>query len=103
MVITGQILNSLLGFEASGIVSRVGKDVSRFKTGNKVYTLGHRAHRTLFRNKAEFGQPIPASLSFKEASTIPLVYYTAIYALRYTIRMRRGQTILVYALARGVG
>ena len=103
MVAMGQIPDNLLGFEASGIVSRVGKDVLRFSAGDRVCTLGHGAHRTLFRNKAQFCQPIPVGLSFEEAATIPLVHCTAFYSLVHIARVRRGQTILIHAAAGGVG
>ena len=103
MVTMGQIPDNLLGFEASGYVKRCGKNVSSFKTGDKVCTLGHGAHRTLFRNKAAFCQPIPDHLSFEEAATLPLVHCTAYYSLVHVARVRKGQSILIHAAAGGVG
>ena len=103
MVTMGQIPDNLLGFEASGIVVNIGRDVSQFKAGDKVCTIGHGAHRTLFRNKAIFSQAIPAGISFEEAATLPLVHCTAFYSLVHVARVRRGQTILIHAAAGGVG
>ncbi|KAK4695141.1 hypothetical protein P7C71_g2555, partial [Lecanoromycetidae sp. Uapishka_2] len=103
MVAMGQIPDTLLGFEASGYVSRIGKEVSHFNVGDKVCALGHGAHRTMFRNKARFCQPIPNGLSFEEAATLPLVHCTAFYSLMHVAKAKRGQTVLIHAAAGGVG
>lgn len=103
MVTMGQIPDNLLGFEASGIIGRVGRDVKHFKVGDIVCTLGHGAHRTHFRNKASLCQSIPAGLSCEEGATLPLVHCTAFYSLVYVARARPGQTILIHAAAGGVG
>ena len=99
----GQIPDSLLGFEASGIVRRCGKNVKQFELGDKVCTLGHGSHTTVFRNKAAFCQPMPSGLSFEEAATLPLVHATAFHSLVNVARARPGQTILIHAAAGGVG
>ena len=103
MVAMGHIPDSLLGFEASGIITRVGLSVTAFKTGDPVCTLGHGAHRSIFRNKAAFVQLIPTGMSFEEAATLPLVHCTAYNALMRVGRVEAGQTILIHAGAGGVG
>src|SRR6266536_4978902 len=103
MVAMGQIPDSLLGFEASGVVTRVGQDVKQFKAGDTICTLGHGAHRSVFRNKAKFCQPMPDGVSFEEAATLPLVHCTAFHALIRIARVQQGQTILIHAAAGGVG
>ncbi|KAL9100557.1 MAG: hypothetical protein Q9163_004079 [Psora crenata] len=103
MVALGQIPDSLLGFEASGTISRVGRDVTHFKIGDSVCTLSHGAHRTLLRSKACLCQSVPSNTSFEEAATLPLVHCTAFYALVHVARVRPGQTVLIHAAAGGVG
>lgn len=103
MVTMGQIPDNLLGFEASGTIVNVGGDVTQFKAGDRVCTIGHGAHRTLFRNKASLCQAIPVGYSFEEAATLPLVHCTAFYSLVHVARVRRGQTVLIHAAAGGVG
>ena len=103
MVVMGQIPDNLLGFDASGVITSVGRQVSSFKPGDKVCTLGHGAHRTSFRNKAAFCQMIPDGLSFEEAATLPLVHCTAFYALVHIARVQPKQTVLIHAAAGGVG
>ncbi|MCJ1354257.1 MAG: hypothetical protein MMC33_004244 [Icmadophila ericetorum] len=103
MVAMGQIPDNTLGFEASGIITHVGQHVTRFKAGDQVCTLGHGAHRTVFRNKADFCQHIPDGLSFEDAATLPLVHCTAYYSLVHIARVQPKQTILIHAGAGGVG
>ena len=103
MVAMGQIPDNLLGFEASGVITHVGRQVTAFKRGDKVCTLGHGAHGTVFRNKASFCQNIPDGLSFEAAATLPLVHCTAFYALVHIARVQRKQTVLIHAAAGGVG
>lgn len=103
MVAMGQIPDSLFGFDASGVIARVGKSVRQFAPGDRVCTLGHGAHRTNFRNKAKFCQIIPEGLTFEEAATLPLVHCTAYHALVNVARIAPKQTILIHAAAGGVG
>ena len=91
----GQIPDRLLGFDAAGIVRRVGTEVSRFKVGDGVAMYGHGSHRTIHRSKADFCALIPDGLSFEQAATIPVVHGTAWYGLVQLARVKRGQSILV--------
>ena len=99
----GQIPDRLLGFDAAGIVRRVGSEVSRFKVGDSVAMYGHGSHRTIHRSKADFCALIPDGLSFEQAATIPVVHGTAWYGLVQLARVERGQSILIHAAAGGVG
>lgn len=103
MVTMGQMPDNLLGFEASGVVSRVGRAVAQLAVGDKVSTIGHGAHRGVFCNNARLCQRMPHDLSFEEAAGLPLVFSTAFYALVHVARAKRGQTILIHAAAGGVG
>ncbi|KAE9372739.1 putative polyketide synthase, partial [Stipitochalara longipes BDJ] len=103
MVAMDQIPDKLLGFEASGVITRVGKGVKQFQVGDAVCTLGHGAHRAFFRNKAMFCQYIPEGISFEEAATLPLIHCTAYHALVRIARVEAGQSILIHAAAGGVG
>jgi zearalenone synthase (highly reducing iterative type I polyketide synthase) len=92
-----------LGFDAAGIVRRVGPAVSKFGIGDRVVMFSPGAHRTIHRAKADFCQSIPDGLTLEEAATIPLVHGTAWYALVPLARARGGQSILIHAAAGGVG
>lgn len=66
----GPLPDSLLGFEASGAILRVGSDVAGSSPGDRVYVLGHGTHRTVVRTKRKFCQRIPPNISHEEAATI---------------------------------
>ncbi|KAM0800892.1 putative polyketide synthase [Usnea florida] len=103
MVAMGAIPDTTMGFEASGLVSAIGSGVKRFKVGDRVCTLGHGAHSSLFRNKEGLTQSIPKGISFEAAATLPLVHATAYNALVQVARAERGKSILIHAAAGGVG
>ncbi len=103
MVAMGQIPDATLGFEASGIVSRLGSAVTRFKVGDHVCTIGKGTHRTIFRGKEILFQLIPEGMSFEEAASLPLISCTAYRALVDIARIRKGQSILIHSAAGGVG
>lgn len=46
---------------------------------------------------------IPATMSYEDAATIPLVYLTAIYSLYHLGNLRQGQSVLIHSAAGGVG
>ena len=103
MVAMGQIPDDLFGIDASGIVTRCGQGVTQFKPGDRVCTLGHGTHRTIFRNKAAFCQLVPEGIPLEEAATIPLAHCTAYHALVNIAHAKPGQTVLIHAAAGGVG
>lgn len=103
MVVMGQIPDALLGFDAAGVVLRVGSSVTKFRVGDAIAMCGHGAHRTVHRAKADYCAHIPEGLTFEQAATIPVVHATAWYGLVYLARVRAGQTILIHAAAGGVG
>jgi NADPH:quinone reductase-like Zn-dependent oxidoreductase/acyl carrier protein len=103
MVAMGQIPDSTLGYEVSGIVSKVGTAVTRFSIGDRVCTIGKGTHRTLFRTKAILCQLIPERMSFEEAASLPLISCTVFQALVRIARIRKGQSVLIHSAAGGVG
>jgi zearalenone synthase (highly reducing iterative type I polyketide synthase) len=103
LVMMGNIPDNLIGHEASGIISRVGRKVTSFREGDRVCTIGHGCHRSAYRTAANLAHKIPDGMSFEEAATVPLVYCTAYTALVAIARAQKGQTILIHAAAGGVG
>jgi len=99
----GQIADTALGVEASGIVLRVGKDVTNVKPGDRVCTMAHGAHSTHLRVLGIFCQILPEGLSFEQGASLTLVHATAYHALVNLARVRKGQSILIHAAAGGVG
>ena len=93
-----------LGDECSGVVLRVGKDVSDFNPGDRViaWRPGQGAHRSIVRNPAVYCQKI-GDMNFVIATAFPGVLMTAYYSLLDVARLQKGEYCLVHAAAGGVG
>lgn len=88
----------VLGNEISGVVEKVGKNVKKFKVGDKVYSrlpinqLGGFGEKIVV-NEKEVGI-FPNYLTYEEAATIPLVGLTAIQAFE-KLKIEKGKTIFI--------
>ncbi|KIA76017.1 polyketide synthase [Aspergillus ustus] len=103
MTAMGQIPDETVGLEASGVVRRVGGNVTKFQAGDRVCCLAHAAHKPLIRVPVVQCKQIPEGMSYEDAATLPMVHYTAYHALVNLARVRKGQSILIHAAAGGVG
>jgi len=92
------------GGECSGVVASVGADVTRFKVGDKVISMGVAG---AFCEKIAANEhavyPMPESLSFEQAAGISITYFTSYYALKQRANLKPGETLLVLGAAGGVG
>ena len=127
----GVKLPHILGSDVAGEVVEVGEYVSGFKAGQRVllspmHYCGHcekcvagvqnqcRAF-TVLGNGVDGGNceliavpaanviPIPDSLDFNQAASVPLVFVTAWHMLVALAGVRAGQTVLVLGASSGVG
>ncbi|NLY34785.1 MAG: quinone oxidoreductase [Alcaligenaceae bacterium] len=94
-----------LGFEASGVVEAVGKNVAHLKAGDRVAygqsPLG--AYAEVRNVPGHQVVKIPDGISFEEAAAVMLKGLTVQYLFRQTYRLQEGETILLHAAAGGVG
>lgn len=95
-----------LGDECSGIVKRIGSNVSQedFQPGDHVLAFrpGQGSHRTIVRNPSVLCQKI-GDMDFATAACIALTLTTAHYSLIHTARLQRGEYCLIHSAAGGVG
>ncbi|KAH8701065.1 hypothetical protein BGW36DRAFT_339021 [Talaromyces proteolyticus] len=103
MISSGQMSDTSLGFECSGVVSRIGSNVSHLKVGQRVAAWTDGNFSNYARTHSGLAQVIPDNMSFATAASVPIVYTTAVYALMYVGRLRKGESILIHAAAGGVG
>ena len=92
-----------LGLECAGVVTAVGVGVDGFQVGDRVMGLAHGTFAHYLTLPAATLVPIPAQLSFTEASTIPLTFLTAWYGLVELAKLQPGERVLIHAAAGGVG
>lgn len=94
----------VVGYQAAGEIIEVGADVEGLRVGEKVATLaGWGSHAELRAVPAATAWKIPAGLSVKEGSVVPVTFGTAHDCLFEFGRMQRGEIVLVQAGASGVG
>lgn len=97
----------ILGWDAAGVISEVGEEVTKWKVGDKVFA---RPDTTRFGTYAEYTAvdehllaTVPDSISFEEAAAVPLAGLTAWQALFTHGSLKEGETVLIHAGAGGVG
>jgi NADPH:quinone reductase-like Zn-dependent oxidoreductase len=96
-----------LGWDVSGVVEKIGKDVKKFKVGDEVYSRPDIARDGSYAEYIAVKEEIvafkPISLSFEEAAAIPLSGLTAWEALVTNANIQAGQKVLIHAASGGVG
>ncbi|MDQ6794163.1 MAG: NAD(P)-dependent alcohol dehydrogenase [Chloroflexota bacterium] len=97
-----------LGLDVAGVVESVGPAVTRFKSGDRVFAdlfafgMGAFAEYACAREKAFL--PIPTSMSFEDAATLPHSAVLAIQGLRHGDRtVGSGDKLLVVGASGNVG
>ncbi len=92
-----------LGFEAAGVVTAIGDDVTGVRPGDRVFGLVSGGFGTAAVTDERFTAPVPDGWSWQDAAATPLVFLTAYYALHDLAGLRSGETVLIHAGAGGVG
>lgn len=93
------------GKDGSGRVEAVGDDVTKFKTGDRVYTAnsisGTYAGFALC-NEVDLGR-LPDNVSFEEGAGVWTPYATSYRALFQKASAEAGETVLIHGASGGVG
>ena len=99
----GQLAGNHLGQECSGVITKIGRKVTGLRPGDRVCAVTPSAIANLGRCPAHCAVPIPDTMSFAEAASIPIIYCTAYYCLIRLANLQHGETVLIHAAAGGVG
>jgi acyl transferase domain-containing protein/NADPH:quinone reductase-like Zn-dependent oxidoreductase/thioesterase domain-containing protein/NADP-dependent 3-hydroxy acid dehydrogenase YdfG/acyl carrier protein len=92
-----------LGDECSGVVRRVGRNVTHVKPGDRVAVCHPGTFRSIVTVPERAVAPIPETLDLQAAVTMPVAFLTVDYALRQVGRLAAGESVLIHAAAGGVG
>ena len=95
--------DQIVGTDVAGEVVAVGKSVTRFKVGDKVFGSGWGCHAEYLRARENSLALIPKTLSFKEAAAIPLAAQTALQGLRDVAKIQAGHKVLINGASGGIG
>ena len=92
------------GNEAAGIVAATGKDVRRFKVGDRVIiaTRGDAFAERCVANE-QMTMQLPDGLDFEQGAGFSVTYGTSYHALKQSANLQAGETVLVLGAAGGVG
>jgi NADPH:quinone reductase len=94
----------IVGYQAAGTVLAMGAQVTRFRPGERVVTVGmDGSHAELRAVPESFCWSIPPGLSTEEAACVPVAFGTAHDALFEFGRLQPAETVLIHAGAGGVG
>jgi NADPH:quinone reductase-like Zn-dependent oxidoreductase len=98
----------VIGFEGAGTVAAVGKAITRFKEGDRVYADRHINPKGGFYAEyvavnADFVSLIPGNLTIEQAGAMPVDAITALLGLDYTLRLTKGESLLVFGAGGGLG
>lgn len=97
----------ILGNDFSGVVTKVGKKVTRFKVGDEIYGRPRKSKIGTFAEYIAIHEDDialkPRNLTFEEAASIPLVGLTSYQALIDILQLQKGQKVFIQAGAGGVG
>jgi NADPH:quinone reductase-like Zn-dependent oxidoreductase len=96
----------ILGRDFSGTVSAAAADVSDLKVGDPVFGVLEAGREGAYAEKLSITAAIiarkPAALSHAEAAAVALTGLTAIISIETTLKLQRGETILIQGGAGGV-
>ncbi|KUJ59909.1 NADPH:quinone oxidoreductase [Flavobacteriaceae bacterium CRH] len=97
----------ILGHDVAGVITKVGRNVKKFKAGDEIYArpadhrIGTFAEFIAIDEKDVALKP--KNLSMEEAASVPLVALTAWQVLVERAKIQKGQKVFIQAGSGGVG
>ncbi|KAI1769842.1 KR domain-containing protein [Hypoxylon cercidicola] len=89
--------------ECAGVIVNIGSNTTNFKLGDRVVAMAPGHFATHERISEWAVCKLEDNEDFATASSIPVVFSTAIYSLVYCANLQRGESVLTHCAAGGVG
>ncbi|MGI8935454.1 MAG: NAD(P)-dependent alcohol dehydrogenase, partial [Phormidesmis sp.] len=106
-LLTGSDFPMILGFDVSGEVMATGNQVTRFKSGDRVYARMDQLTGGAYAQYAAVSEKVaalkPTNMTHEQAAAVPLAGMTALQALRDEGQIQAGQKVLINGASGGVG
>jgi synaptic vesicle membrane protein VAT-1 len=97
-------LPAVLGYEAAGVIDKVGEGVDERREGTHVVAMTRfGAHSDVVCVPDQHALAIPHGKDFTEAAAIPVNYLTAYHILFRAATIRPGERVLIHMAAGGLG
>ncbi|WP_150911216.1 NAD(P)-dependent alcohol dehydrogenase [Marinobacter halotolerans] len=95
------------GLDCSGEILAVGKNVTGYAVGDRVFGMTNRfcggLHAEVALLDADEICPAPGNISLDQAASVPLAALTALQALRDLCKVQQGHRVLINGASGGVG
>lgn len=93
----------VLGRFASGVISRVGANVSEFSVGQQVVVMKKDSYRTDLRQHKSAVWKLPANVAAESCVGLPLTYAGAMHVLNDIVRVSNADKVLIEAAHTSTG
>jgi NADPH:quinone reductase-like Zn-dependent oxidoreductase len=97
----------VIGSDGAGTVAAVGRDVKQFKEGDRVCGMslatGNGFYAQYAPVKAASVWRVPAKLTTEQAGVLPVDAMTALRGLDDTLRLKPGETVMIFGASGGIG
>lgn len=100
----------IIGIDVSGVVDKVGSDVTSFQAGDQVFGRAIDGKGKFSGSLAEYTTANvdeiakkPEYLQFEEAASLPTAYLTGLQSLRDAGNVKKGSTVLIIGASGGCG
>ncbi|MFA9407166.1 MAG: NAD(P)-dependent alcohol dehydrogenase [Anaerolineales bacterium] len=93
----------ILGWDVAGHVEVIGKNVTRFQPGDKVFASCEGALAEYACAPEDKCAMTPTNLTLEQAAAVPSAAMTALHALRDEAKVQPGQKVLINGASGGVG
>jgi NADPH:quinone reductase len=98
----------ILGSEGSGVVLKVGEQVTRFRRGDRVYAVGFLNPKGGFYAERvvvpeEMAAHVPPDMPLEHAGVVAGVGLTALRGLEDVLELREGESVLILGASGGIG
>jgi len=94
---------SAIGMEGSGVVEAIGTEVQNLKVGDKVMGRCRGAFAEYACMDSVEAMPIPATLTFEQAASVPLTFLVVHDMLSLQGKLQPNEWLLIHGVSSGVG
>lgn len=93
----------IMGIDVAGTVTAIGKNVTKFKVGDRVFGSCLGSHAEYVRVRENNIAKMPGSLTFTEAGAVACAALSALQAIKDKAQVRKGQKVLIIGGSGGIG